>query len=103
MHRTSLKFTASTNGSVFYTDTNWDSPGLFYHAGGINEPATASGAKSAIPMTNTQSITWDCSYYNDTASALTFGDSAAKNVMCIYIGQYYPASATSPDIIANLK
>jgi hypothetical protein len=54
-------------------------------------------------MTNTQSITWDCSYYNDTGSALTFGDSAAKNVMCIYIGQYYPANATSPDIIANLK
>jgi hypothetical protein len=30
---------------------------------------------------------------------LTFGDSAQTNVMCIYIGQYYPASATAPDVI----
>ena len=103
MHRTALKFTASTNGSAFYTDTNWDSPALFYHASGMQEPPTATGTPSAIPMTNTQSITWDCSYYNNTSSTLTFGDSAVSNVMCIYLGQYYPADATNPDIIANVK
>jgi hypothetical protein len=103
MHKTALKFTASTNGSPFYTDTNWDSPNLFYHASGIKEPSTATGIQGAVRMTNSQSITWDCSYYNGTGTALTFGDSAQTNVMCIYIGQYYPASATSPDIIANVK
>ncbi len=103
MHRTAIKFTASTNGSAFYTDTNWDSPALFYHASGMQEPPTATGTPNAIPMTNTQSITWDCSYYNNTGNTLTFGDSAVSNVMCIYLGQYYPADATNPDIIANVK
>ena len=42
MHRTALKFTASSNGSAFYTDTNWDSPALFYHASGMQEPSTAT-------------------------------------------------------------
>jgi hypothetical protein len=101
MHRTAIKFTASTNGAAFYTDTNWDSPALFYHAPGIAEPPTATGTQKAIGMTNSQSITWDCTYYNDTGSALTFGDSAVTNSMCIYFGQYYPASATAPDIIYN--
>jgi hypothetical protein len=99
MHRTALKFTATTNGNTFYTDTNWDSPNLFVHAPNMTEPPTATGMPSAIPMTNTQSITWDCTYYNDTASTLSFGDSAVSNVMCIYLGQYYPASATAPDIV----
>jgi hypothetical protein len=103
MHKSALKFTASTNGTPFYSDTNWDSPALFFHATGMMEPTTATGSTSAISMTNTQSITWDCSYYNTTGSALTFGDSAMTNVMCIYLGQYYPASATAPDIIYNGK
>jgi hypothetical protein len=103
MHQTAINFTASTNGKVFYSDSNWDSPGLFYHANGMTEPSTATGQLSAIPMTNSQSITWDCSYYNNTGSTLTFGDSAAKNVMCIYLGQYYPADASNPDIIVNQK
>ena len=52
-------------------------------------------------MTSSQSITWSCSYYNDTGATLTFGDSAISNVMCIYLGQYYPASPTQPDVIYN--
>ncbi|HLK35926.1 MAG TPA: hypothetical protein VKU41_04180 [Polyangiaceae bacterium] len=100
MHRTALKFSASTNGTVFYTDTNWDSPNLFYHGPSMAEPTTATGSRSAIPMSNSQSITWDCTYYNDTANDLTFGDSAVSNVMCIYMAQYYPANPTAPDIIA---
>jgi hypothetical protein len=37
---------------------------------------------------------------------MTFGDSAQTNVMCIYIGQYYPADTTSPsypDIVSVLN
>jgi hypothetical protein len=100
MHRWGLKFTASTGGNTFYTETNWDSPNLYIHSPNMPEPSTATGPKSPILMTGNPQITWDCSYYNDTGALLTFGDSALDNVMCIYIGQYYPANATAPDDIA---
>jgi hypothetical protein len=50
-------------------------------------------------MTLSTPITWSCGLYNTTGMALTFGDGALTNVWCNYIGQYYPADATSPDII----
>ncbi|HLK35120.1 MAG TPA: hypothetical protein VKU41_00120 [Polyangiaceae bacterium] len=90
MHRTALKFTASANSNVFYTETNWDSPQLFVHAPYLSFKAGTS-------------ITWSCDYYNDTSSALSFGDSAISNVMCIYIGQYFPADANNPDVISVLN
>jgi hypothetical protein len=90
MHQWSLGFTASTNNSVFYTESDWSAPPLFIHS-------------PVIPMTSSQSITWSCSYYNDTGMTLTFGDSAKSNIMCIYMGDYYPANATEPDIIAALN
>jgi hypothetical protein len=99
MHQWGLKFSASTGSTTFYTETNWNSPGLFLHAPGMQEPSTAAGPLSYVPMTSSSPITWDCSYFNNTGATLTFGDSAKTNVMCIYIGQYYPASATAPDII----
>jgi hypothetical protein len=43
------------------------------------------------------SITWSCTYVNDTSSPLTFGESAATNVMRIYQGTFYPvADITNP-------
>jgi hypothetical protein len=100
MHRTSMDFTASTNNQVFYNEANWDSPGLFWHIPGFGaNPTTATGSSTPIHMTSSQGISWTCKYYNDTGSTLTFGDSAKSNVMCIYLGQYYPASATAPDVI----
>jgi hypothetical protein len=100
MHQWGLEFLASTNNQTFYTETNWDSPGLFWHMSGFGQnPATATGSTTPIHMTASQGITWTCKYYNDTGAALGFGDSARSAVMCIYIGQYYPASATAPDVI----
>jgi hypothetical protein len=103
MHRWALKFTATTGTNTFYTETNWDSPNLFIHSPGMPEPSTATGSTSPVQMNGNPSITWDCSYYNDTGATLTFGDSALTNVMCIYLGQYYPASATAPDDVAVLN
>ena len=101
MHQWGVDFTASTNGQVFYDEKSWAEPGLFWHSPGINNPATATGTLSPIHMTSSQSLSWSCSYYNDTGATLTFGDSAVSNVMCIYLGQYYPASPTAPDVIYN--
>jgi hypothetical protein len=99
MHRWGLKLSAKTGNTTFYTETNWDSPSLYIHAPGMPEPATATGPTTAVEMTGNPPISGDCSYYNDTGATLTFGDSAQTNVMCIYIGQYYPASATAPDVV----
>jgi len=90
MHQWSLGFTASTNGKAFYTESDWSSPQLRLHS-------------PVVPMSANQSITWTCSYYNDTAMTLSFGDSAKSNIMCIYMGDYYPANATNPDIIAAVQ
>jgi hypothetical protein len=67
------------------------------------EPSTATGPTTPIQMNNNPSITWDCQYYNDTGAALGFGDSALNNVMCIYLGQYYPANPNAPDDVAVLN
>jgi hypothetical protein len=101
MHKWALDFQASTNSTVFYDEKNWDSPGLFWHVPGFTNPptTTTTGASSPVHMTSSQGISWSCKYYNDTGATLTFGDSALTNVMCIYLGQYYPASATAPDVI----
>jgi hypothetical protein len=101
MHQWGLKLSASTGSNTFYTETNWNSPGLYLHAPGMTEPSTATGPLSPVQMSGNPPITWDCAYFNNTGSTLTFGDSAQTNVMCIYIGQYYPASATAPDIISD--
>jgi hypothetical protein len=91
MHRTAVDFQASVNNSVFYEEKNWDSPQLFVHS-------------PAIQMKGTDPITWTCSYYNDTENTLIFGDSAINNVMCIYMGQYYPVlDPANPDLIEVLQ
>jgi len=37
------------------------------------------------------SINWTCTYNNTTGSTLTFGDSALKNEMCIFLARFYSA------------
>lgn len=91
MHKTGVDFQASTNGSVFYEEKMWDSPPLHLHS-------------PALQMTGSTPITWSCSYYNDTGGTLSFGESANNNVMCIYIGQYYPVvDPQNPDLVEILN
>jgi len=90
MHKTSLGFTVSANGQVFYSESNWDEPKLFVHTPYL---AMKGGTK----------ITWTCNYYNPTSQTLSFGDSAVTNVMCIYMGQYFPADPNNSDVISVLN
>jgi hypothetical protein len=104
MHQWALDFKATTNNQVFYEEKNWDSPGLFWHMPGFGpNPTTATGSATPIHMPASATISWQCSYYNDTGMTLNFGDSANKSVMCIYLGQYYPANPSAPDVIAALN
>jgi hypothetical protein len=106
MHQWATLITATTNGQPFYTEKNWDSPAIWWHGTpppGVSNPPTATGQTTPVKMTAAQSITWDCQYNNTTGKTLTFGDSAQNNVMCIYLGQYYPANASNPDVVYVLN
>jgi hypothetical protein len=99
MHKYSTDFQASSNNAMFYEEKSWDEPQL------INQ---AMDPMHLLPMHMKagSSITWQCLYTNPTSSDMNFGDSAQTNVMCIYIGQYYPADTTSPsypDIVSVLN
>jgi hypothetical protein len=101
MHRWGMGLTVSSNGTQFYSESNWQEPALFWHMPGYTSSPTATGPTQPVKMSATQGINWSCKDSNDTGKTLTFGESAQSNVMCIYVGQYYPANATSPDILYN--
>ena len=85
MHSRGVHFVATTNKGVSLIDTTqWDAP----------PPVTYDPPLTLNPG---DSITWTCTYDNMTGSTLTFGDSALKNEMCIYVGRYY-SSPTGDDI-----
>jgi hypothetical protein len=84
MHRRATNFVATANGQMLYQTTLWSDPALQVYS-------------PPIHLTAGTPITWSCTYVNETGSPLTFGESAATNVMCIYQGTFYPvADVTSP-------
>ncbi len=99
MHQYASDFQAQTNGATYYDEMNWNEPTLITSE---NDPMHVL----PLQMKAGQSITWQCKYTNPTSMDMPFGDYAQTNVMCIYIGQYYPADTTSPsypDIISVLN
>jgi hypothetical protein len=102
MHQYALDFQASTGGAVFYDEKQWSEPPLISAGTGTNQSPMLP-----MQMTAGASIKWTCMYYNPTSQLMTFGDSAATNDMCIYLGQYYPAEGTPssnpnyPDVIVS--
>jgi hypothetical protein len=85
MHKRGVKFVASTvpvsgTGVKLLETTEWDEPpGVTYDPPVMLNPG--------------DKITWTCTYDNNTDSTLTFGDSAEKNEMCIYLARFF----SSPD------
>jgi hypothetical protein len=99
MHQYSSDFQTLTNGTKFYDEMNWSEPKLI---------TSDVDPMHLLPlkMKAGQAITWQCLYTNPTSMDMPFGDYARTNVMCIYIGQYYPADTTSPsypDIVSILN
>ena len=80
MHQHATDFTATTGGATFYQTSN---------------RAQAPTIALAPPITTTpgQTIDFNCTFDNMTATELTFGESAITNEMCILSGQYYPVPA----------
>ncbi len=81
MHKHAVDFTSSTSdGQMLYESADWDGP----------KPANFD---PPLDLATGTEITWACTFQNDTGDTLTFGESAAKNEMCIFNGIYFP----SPD------
>jgi hypothetical protein len=79
MHKRAVNFDSKTNdGREIYTTTQWDEP-------------QAAAFNPTIDIAAGGSITWSCTWNNDTGQTLSFGESAATNEMCIFSGVYYPA------------
>ena len=79
MHSRGVHFVANTSGGVNLIDTTqWDEPPIQAYS-------------PAIMLNPADSITWTCTYNNETGGTLTFGDSAEKNEMCIFLARFYSA------------
>lgn len=86
MHRRGVHFVATTStGATLIDTTEWDEPPLATY-----DPP--------VMMNPLDSITWTCTYNNDTGQTLTFGPSALTNEMCIYLARYYSLSADDVQI-----
>jgi hypothetical protein len=86
MHQRATDFVATTGSQTLYTTKDWSSP----IPAKYTPPTQLKGGSS---------VTWTCSYTNETVAPLTFGESAERNVMCIYMMQFYPlADPSNPTI-----
>jgi len=78
MHQNGVYYTARTSdGQLLYETDEWAEPPPWTFA----TPRKLKGG-SFIEVT--------CQYENHTATPLSFGESAATNEMCIFVGSYYP-------------
>ena len=85
MHKHGVHFVAKTSTGVPLLETSeWDE-------------APPTDYPQPIMLNPGDAINWTCSYNNDTQATLTYGDSALKNEMCIYIARFF-SSPTGDDL-----
>jgi hypothetical protein len=90
MHKRATDFTATTStGVTLFHTTQWAEP-----------PPQVYSPPLMLPSGTT--ITWSCTYVNDTTAPLTFGESAATNVMCIGVSPFYPVADINNPVLGSL-
>ena len=78
MHLAGTDFLATAGATRLFESSTWENV-----APAMYDPPLALKAGSTV--------TFACTYLNTTGVALTFGESARTNEMCIFTGQFYPA------------
>jgi hypothetical protein len=88
MHMHGTDFVATVAGNTVYQTTAWSDPkpALF-------TPPTALHAGDPLHFA--------CSFTNNTADTLTFGESALTNEMCIFTASFYPTPTGTATIDAS--
>ena len=80
MHKHGKHFDATIGGEkVFETDT-WDEPDAALYS----PPKAVKGGDT---------LKFNCTFVNNSANTLTFGESAENNEMCIFVSSFYPVPA----------
>ena len=74
-----------SNGTTLFQTTEWAEP-----------PAKTFSPPLQLPSGST--LSWSCTYQNNTGATEMFGESAQTNVMCISVSIFYPVS---PANLAN--
>lgn len=77
MHKHGTHFTSTIGGETIFETTTWDEP----------DPALFDPAK---PVKGLAPLKFECTFVNNSAETLTFGESAENNEMCIFVASYYP-------------
>jgi hypothetical protein len=89
MHQRATSFVARTSsGTELFATTQWSDPTPRYFS-------------TPLALRSGTSITWSCTYNNDTAGDLVFGESAVTNVMCISYSTFFPVSDVNHPVVAN--
>jgi hypothetical protein len=90
MHKRATNFVATTStGVTLFQTTQWAEP-----------PPQIYSPPLFLPAGTT--ITWSCTYVNDTSASLTFGESAMTNVMCIGVNPFYPVTDVMNPVLGSL-
>lgn len=79
---TDVNFISGGQTTNIVHTTDWESPdvGLWY-------------APDFLTVNQGDSFSYSCSYSNSTSTAVTVGETAASNEMCMAIGYYFPAGS----------
>jgi hypothetical protein len=77
MHQHGTNFVADLSGTQLYQTTTW------------TEPMPEAFTPPTVGKMG-DTVNFACSFTNNTASPLTFGESALTNEMCIFIASFYP-------------
>jgi hypothetical protein len=87
MHQRALDFVATTSkGQTLYQTSDWsEAPNMIY--------------SPPLHLAAGTSITWSCTYTNDTVFPLVFGEYAQTNVMCISASGFYPVQDVRHPVI----
>ena len=80
MHKHGTHFDAKINKEMVFETTTWDEP----------ESAIFAPAK---PVKGGTKLDFNCTFVNNSANTLTFGESAETNEMCIFVASFYPVPA----------
>jgi len=83
---TDVNFVSGGQSQNILKTTDWESPdvGLWY-------------APNFLEIQQGDSFTYSCSYSNTSSTAVTVGETAASNEMCMAIGYYFPQATATCD------
>jgi hypothetical protein len=93
MHKFATDFTATVTppggaAQTLYTTKQWDEP-------------RPTAFPTPLHLPSGTNFTWSCTDVNTTASTLTFGEYAEKNVMCISVSIFYPVQDITNPVLGS--